>query len=139
MIQKRYRGVDEKLYNYLHKRTKNGTILMSKKINVVFYKTKAGNEPVREWLLSLEKDDRQSVGVDIKTVEYGWPIGMPVSRPLGKGLYEVRSHISNKCISRVIFTIVDQYMILLNGFIKKSKKTPKEEIALALKRVKEIR
>lgn len=112
---------------------------MDKKINVIFYKTEAENEPVREWLLSLDEVDRKTIGVDIKTVEYGWPIGMPVSRPLGKGLYEVRSNISNKRIARVIFTIVEHYMVLLNGFIKKSQKTPKEEIALAIKRAKEIK
>ena len=112
---------------------------MNKKITVVFYRTEAGNEPVREWLLGLEKDDKQTIGVDIKTVEYGWPIGMPVSRSLGKGLYEVRSHISHRRIARVIFTIADGYMVLLNGFIKKTQKTPKEEISLALKRMKEIK
>ena len=111
---------------------------MNKKITVLFYKTEMGNEPVREWLLTLSKEDKQSIGVDIKTVEFGWPIGMPVSRSLGKGLYEVRSHISHKQIARVIFTIIDNYMILLNGFVKKTQKTPKEEIALALKRMKEI-
>ena len=112
---------------------------MNKKITVVFYKTEVGNEPVREWLLTFDKEDKQAIGVDIKTVEYGWPIGMPVARSLGKGLYEVRSHISHKRIARVIFTIVDGYMVLLNGFVKKTQKTPKEEIALALKRMKEIK
>lgn len=112
---------------------------MNKKITVLFYRTQAGNEPVREWLLSLDKEDKQTAGVDIKTVEYGWPIGMPVARPLGNGLYEVRSNISHKRIARVIFTIIDNYMILLHGFIKKTQKTPKEEIALALKRRKEIK
>ena len=113
--------------------------IMNKKINVLFYQSEAGNEPVREWLLGLDEVDRKTIGVDIKTVEYGWPIGMPVSRPLGKGLYEVRSNISNKRIARVIFTIIEHYMILLNGFVKKTQKTPKEEIALALKRAKEIK
>jgi len=112
---------------------------MNKKITVVFYRTEAGNEPVREWLLGLEKKDKQTIGTDIKTVEYGWPIGMPVSRPLGRGLYEVRSHISRRRIARVIFAIVDNYMVLLNGFVKKTQKTPHEEIALALKRMKEIK
>ncbi|MEW5832087.1 MAG: type II toxin-antitoxin system RelE/ParE family toxin [Campylobacterota bacterium] len=112
---------------------------MSKKINVVFYQSPSGNEPVREWLKSLEPHDRQIVGCDIKTVEYGWPIGMPVSRPLGNRLYEVRSHISDKRIARVIFTIMDDWMVLLHGFIKKSQQTPKEEIDLAIKRLKEIR
>jgi len=111
---------------------------MNKKIVVVFYRTASGNEPVREWLQGLDKEDKQTIGADIKTVEYGWPIGMPVSRPLGKGLYEVRSNISHKRIARVIFTIIENYMVLLHGFIKKTQKTPKEEIALALKRMKEI-
>ena len=97
---------------------------MYKKINVFFYKTPAGNEPVREWILSLDLEDKKILGSDIKTVEYGWPIGMPVSRSLGNGLYEVRSNISSKRIARVIFTIIDSYMILLNGFIKKTQKTP---------------
>ncbi len=113
--------------------------LMDKKINVVFYKTASGNEPVREWLKSLDAEDRLNVGSDIKTVEYGWPIGMPVSRPLGSKLYEVRSSISSKRIARVIFTIIGNYMVLLNGFIKKTQQTPKEEIDLAIKRMKEIR
>ena len=112
---------------------------MDKKITVLFYRTQAGNEPVREWLLSLDKVDKQTIGVDIKTVEYGWPIGMPVARSLGNGLYEVRSNISHKRIARVIFTIIDNTMVLLHGFIKKTQKTPKEEIALALKRRKEIK
>jgi len=112
---------------------------MNKKINVVFYQSPSGNEPVREWLKSLEPHDRQIVGNDIKTVEYGWPIGMPVSRPLGNKLYEVRSNISDKRIARVIFTIIDDWMVLLHGFIKKTQQTPKEEIDLAIKRLKEIR
>ena len=112
---------------------------MNKKINVVFYKTPAGNEPVREWLISLEQEDKKTIGADIKTVEYGWPIGMPVSKPLGNNLYEVRSNISSKRIARVIFIIMDNYMILLNGFIKKTQKTPINEINLALKRVKEMK
>jgi len=112
---------------------------MSKKINVVFYQSPSGKEPVREWRRSLGPYDRQIVGNDIKTVEYGWPIGMPVSRPLGNKLYEVRSNISDKRIVRVIFTILDDWMVLLHAFIKKSQQTPKEEIDLAIKRLKEIR
>jgi len=104
---------------------------MNKKIQVVFYKTPAGNEPVREWLLSLGLEDKRILGSDIKTVEYGWS--------LGNGLYEVRSNITGKRIARVIFTIIDRYMILLNGFIKKTQKTPQNEIDLALKRAKEIK
>lgn len=110
-----------------------------KKITSLFFETSNGNKPVREWLLSLSKDDRKIVGNDIKIVEYGWPIGMPVCRRLESKLYEVRSDISDKRIARVIFTVMNEYMILLNGFIKKSQKTPKNEIDLALKRRKEIK
>ena len=94
---------------------------------------------MRDWLKSLGGEDRLIIGTDIKTIEFGWPIGMPVSRSLGNSLFEVRSNISNGRIARVVFSIVDGYMVLLNGFIKKTQKTPKEEIDLALKRLKDIK
>lgn len=110
-----------------------------KKITAIFYENENGKKPVREWLLSLDKEDKKTIGEDIKTVEYGFPIGMPVCRKLGSKLYEVRSNISDKRIARVIFTVISEYMILLNGFIKKDQKTPKSEIDLALKRMKDIK
>ena len=110
-----------------------------KKIISLFYESSNGNKPVRQWLLSLDKEDRKIIGSDIKTVEFGFPIGMPVCKKLGSKLYEVRSSISDKRIARVIFTIISEYMILLNGFIKKEQKTPKNEIDLALNRKKEIK
>lgn len=109
-----------------------------KKISALFYENSNGKKPVREWLYSLNEEDRKVIGKDIKTVEYGWPIGMPVCRKLESKLYEVRSDISNKRIARVIFTVIDEYMILLHGFIKKTQKTPKQDIDLALKRKKDI-
>lgn len=110
-----------------------------KKITSLFYENSNGKKPVREWLLSLDKADRKIIGEDIKTVEYGFPIGMPICRKLGSKLYEVRSNISDKRIARVIFTVMSDYMVLLHGFIKKDQKTPKSEINLAEKRKKEIR
>ncbi|GIT97920.1 type II toxin-antitoxin system RelE/ParE family toxin [Sulfurovum sp. TSL1] len=109
-----------------------------KKISALFYENSNGKKPVREWLYSLDEEDRKVIGKNIKTVEYGWPIGMPVCRKLESKLYEVRSDISNKRIARVIFTVIDEYMILLHGFIKKTQKTPKQDIDLALKRKKDI-
>ncbi|UFH59491.1 type II toxin-antitoxin system RelE/ParE family toxin [Sulfurovum mangrovi] len=109
-----------------------------KKISALFYENSNGKKPVREWLYSLDEEDRKVIGKDIKTVEYGWPIGMPVCRKLESKLYEVRSDISDKRIARVIFTVIDEYMILLHGFIKKTQKTPKQDIDLALKRKKDI-
>ena len=110
-----------------------------KKITSLFYETANGKKPVREWLLSLDKEDRKTIGEDIKTVEYGFPIGMPTCRKLDSKLYEVRSNISDKRIARVIFTVISEYMVLLNGYIKKDQKTPKSEMDLALKRKKEIK
>jgi len=89
-------------------------------------------------LKRLDENDRKTIGYDLKDVEYGWPIGMPLCRSLGKGLWEVRSSISDGRIARVIFCIADGHMVLLHGFIKKTQKTPDSEIGLALKRKKEI-
>lgn len=109
-----------------------------KKIKALFYETSSGNKPVKEWLLSLGREDKKTIGEDIKSVEYGWPIGMPTCRGLGKKLHEVRSNISDKRIARVIFVVIDEYMVLLHGFIKKTQKTPKNDIDIALNRAKDI-
>lgn len=95
-------------------------------------------EPVRDWLRSLSDEDRRVIGEDIATVEFGWPVGMPTCRALGDGLWEVRSTLPSKREGRVIFVVKDAQMILLHAFIKKSQKTPKADIDLALKRKKEI-
>jgi phage-related protein len=103
-------------------------------LDVVFYRTNAGNEPVREWLLSLKKEDRRIIGTDIKTVQYGWPLGMPLVRKLEPGLWEARSRITDG-IARVLFTVVEDKMVLLHGFIKKSQKLPLSELATAKRRL----
>lgn len=110
-----------------------------KKLPAAFYATANGSEPVREWLLSLGEVDRRVIGQNIATVEYGWPVGMPLCRPLRKGLFEIRSNISRGRIARVIFAVVNERMVLLHGFVKKSRKTPKSDLDLAEKRYKEIR
>lgn len=103
-----------------------------KRLAAIFYRTEAGGEPVREWLKGLSREDRKQIGVDIMTVEFGWPIGMPVCRPMGQGLYEVRSTTSGNRIARVLFYIDKQSrMVLLHGFIKKTQKTPEEDLKLA--------
>jgi phage-related protein len=110
----------------------------SKKIAARFFESAAGRKPVREWLLESSGEDRRTIGYDIQTVEFGWPVGMPVCRPLGAGLWEVRSSLSGNRIARVIFCMRDGEMILLHGFIKKTRKTPQEDIALAANRKREI-
>src|ERR1700749_4574570 len=104
-----------------------------KRIEAIFYRTDAGGEPVREWLKGLDPiEDRKQIGVDIKTVEFGWPIGMPVCRPLGDGLYEVRSNLSGDKIARMLFYIdIRGRMVLLHGFLKKTQKTPQMDLEFA--------
>ena len=110
----------------------------SKKLPAAFYATDRGNEPVREWLKSLDAGDRRTVGLDIATAEFGWPVGMPLCKSLGKGLFEIRSNISSNRIARVMFVIFDRRMVLLHGFVKKTQRTPKPDLDLAVKRLKEI-
>ena len=109
-----------------------------KRVPASFYRIEAGNEPVRQWLKELPKKDRISIGQDIKTLEFGWPIGMPLCRQLGHGLFEVRVNLAGKRISRVIFCIHAEHIVLLHGFVKKSQKTPKSDLELARKRKRNV-
>lgn len=106
-------------------------------LEVRFFRTTAGNEPVREWLKSLTREDRKNIGEDIKTAQFGWPIGMPLIRKLEKGLWEVRITLEDG-IARVVFTVVANRMILLHGFVKKSQKTPKNDLETAQKRLGQV-
>ena len=110
-----------------------------KKLAAAFYASGSGNEPVRDWLLGLDKADRRLVGQSIATAEYGWPIGMPPCRSLGNGLFEIRSTISGGRNARVVFAVVDERMVLLHGFVKISRKTPKADLDVAQRRYSEIR
>ena len=107
-------------------------------LSVCFFRTEAGSEPVREWLKKLSAQDRKTIGEDIKTVQFGWPLGMPLVRKMGKGLWEVRIHLENR-IARVLFTVIDGVMVLLHGFIKKSSATPAHELELAKQRLQQLR
>jgi phage-related protein len=113
-------------------------MVQHKKIQARFYEMASGNKPVRDWLFGMTKDDCRAVGFDIQTVEFGWPIGMPVCKPLGNGLHEVRSILADGRIGRILFCIIAGEMILLHGFVKKTQRTPLAEMALAVKRMKEI-
>lgn len=106
-------------------------------LNAVFYRTENGSEPVREWLKELLKADKKAIGDDIKTVQFGWPLGMPLVDNLGRGLWEVRTKLSGSRIARIIFFMDSNTMVLVNGFIKKTRKTPKPELDLARKRKKQ--
>jgi phage-related protein len=109
-----------------------------KRIRVVFYRTESENEPVREWLLALSDKDRKIIGDDLQTLEFGWPMGMPVCRTIKsrKGLWEVQSRLTGGRSARVMFCIAHDRMVLLHGFIKKTQKTQQREIEVAVKRMK---
>ena len=109
-----------------------------KKLEILFFRTEQGNEPVREWLLSLAKDERKAIGDDVLKVQYCWPIGKPLVGSLGKGLWEVRSRLGDR-IARVLFCVEGQTMVLLHGFVKKTQKAPPHELDLALKRMSQLK
>ncbi len=108
------------------------------RIQVVFFKTSRGNEPVREWLKSLRKKDRKAIGEDIKTVQFSWPMGMPLVRKIDKDIWEVRSKLGNRT-ARVLFTIFKNKIILLHGFIKKSKKMPTTDLKTTKSRLIQLK
>jgi phage-related protein len=112
--------------------------LKRKRLPACFYRTSNGREPVREWLKECDKDDRKILGEDIKDVEFSWPIGMPLVKPLGRELWEVRSNLPQGRIARILFCVKHGHMILLHGFMKKTQKTPQRDIDLAIKRMKDV-
>lgn len=110
--------------------------LTSKKLDAIFYRTETRTEPVRNWLKNLSKNDKKTIGEDIKIVQFGWPLGMPLVDSLGHGLWEVRTKLSGNRIARIIFFLDGNIMVLVNGFIKKTARTPKQEIEISRKRKK---
>lgn len=118
------------------------------KLKVKFFQTESGTEPVRDWLKSLSREDTKAIGEEIQTVQWGWPLGMPLVRKMEKDLWEIRIHLKDR-IARVLFTTLvekntikeesENVMILLHGFIKKSQKTPQEELKLAQKRLRAVK
>jgi phage-related protein len=109
-----------------------------RKIPVVFYRTRSGVEAVRDWLRHLDDGDRNAVGQDLMRVQYRWPVGMPLCRALGEGLWEVRSSLPSNRIARVLFSVHQGRILALHGFIKKTQKTPDEDLALARRRKREF-
>ncbi|NKB72498.1 MAG: type II toxin-antitoxin system RelE/ParE family toxin [Candidatus Latescibacteria bacterium] len=110
---------------------------MQKPLQVKFFRTTTGHEPVREWLRSLSRTDKKAIGEHIKTVQYGWPLGMPVVRKLARGLWEIRVPL-NRRIARIIFTLENNIILLLHGFIKKSQKIPTADLTTAKRRLAQL-
>lgn len=111
---------------------------MKPTLDVRFFMTDAGSEPVRECLKSLPAIERKVIGEDIKTVQLGWPLGMPLVRNLGDGIWEVRIKLENRIV-RVLFALDQSTMVLLHGFIKKQQATPKSDLDLAKDRLKQLK
>ena len=104
-------------------------------LSIRFFAGESGKEPVRDWLKNdLSAQDRKIIGEDIKTVQSGWPIGMPLVDHITGDIWEIRIKLDNR-IARVLFVIINNEMVLLHGFIKKSRSTPKPELDLAKKRL----
>jgi len=109
-----------------------------KKIPLIFFRTPAGSEPVREWLKQLPEAERQAIGKDLMRAQWRWPAGMPLCRALGNGLWEIRTDLPAKRTARVLLCLYREHLIALHGFIKKTRATPDEDLALGRKRKKEL-
>ncbi|MBC7968236.1 MAG: type II toxin-antitoxin system RelE/ParE family toxin [Fuerstia sp.] len=112
-----------------------------KRLPAAFFENETSRMPVREWLLGLAAEDRKIIGDDIRTAEFGWPVGMPLCRTIVgcKGLWEIRSTLKGGRITRVLFCVHNRQMVLLHGFIKKTQKTPNRELDIAVARQKGLR
>lgn len=107
-------------------------------IPVVFFRLDSGREPVREWLKDLDLEGRKVIGSDIKTLQLGWPVGMPLARKIAGDLWELRSRLRSG-IARTFFTLHARKIVLLHGFVKKSQKTSTKELAIAKRRLNQLR
>jgi phage-related protein len=108
------------------------------RLTVRFFRESTGSEPVRDWLKRLPLEEKREIGSDIKTVQFGWPIGMPVVDHIDGDVWEVRTRLSTR-IARVLFVLEGNVMVLLHGFIKKERKTPKADLDIAKQRLKKLR
>jgi phage-related protein len=108
------------------------------KIPLIFYRTTAGSEPVREWLKGLAEPDRQAIGKDLLRAQWRWPVGMPLCRPMGNGLWEIRTNLPTKKTARVLICLYRERLVALHGFLKKTRATPASDLATARERQKEL-
>ena len=130
-------NVPSDAYLLLDRRTKNGTQAWMTVMRVHFFQTRSGNESVREWLRELPAEQRRAIGEDLMVVQYRWPLGMPLVRKMGPKLWELRSSIPDG-IARLFFTVWDEHIVALHGFVKKGQKTPDYELETAQRRLAEF-
>src|SRR5438094_275686 len=108
------------------------------KIPLIFFRTAAGSEPVREWLKGLDEAERHAIGKDLLRAQWRWPVDMPLCRAMGDGLWEVRTDLPSRRTARVLLCIFREHLVALHGFIKKTRATPHEDLTLARKRQKQL-
>jgi phage-related protein len=108
------------------------------KIPLIFYRLRSGVEPVREWLKGLPEVERHAIGKDLLRAQWRWPVGMPLCRALGGGLWEVRTNLPTRRTARVLLCLHEEHLVALHGFIKKTRTTPEGDMALARQRRKEL-
>jgi phage-related protein len=109
-----------------------------RKVQLAFFRNDAGGEPVRDWLKGLDEGDRRAIGMDLLRAQWRWPVGMPLCRPMGRGLWEVRTDLSSNRTARVLIAFRYDCLVAMHGFIKKTRATPQDDLALARKRLKEL-
>jgi phage-related protein len=109
-----------------------------RKIPLIFYRANSGNEPVREWLKGLPELERRAIGEDLLRAQWRWPVGMPLCRPMKDELWEIRTNLPTKRTARVLLCVYQEHLVALHGFIKKTRATPDDDLALARKRQKEL-
>ena len=112
--------------------------LKPQKIPLIFFRTVTRNEPVREWLRGLDEVERREIGKDLLRAQWRWPVGMPLCRPLGNGLWEIRTALPTKRTARILICFYSGHLVVLHGFVKKTRMTPGEDMALARRRQKEL-
>jgi phage-related protein len=108
------------------------------KIPLVFFRAAGGSEPVREWLKGLEEAERHAIGKDLLRAQWRWPVGMPLCRPMAGGLWEIRTDLPTRKTARVLICLCRGHLVALHGFVKKTRATPDEDMAIARKRQKEL-
>ena len=115
-----------------------GELSQPQKIPLIFFRTETGEEPVLVWLKGLPEEERQAIGRDLLRAQWRWPVGMPLCRPMGNGLWEIRTDLATKRTARVLLCLHREHLVALHGFIKKTRTTPEEDLALARRRKKEL-
>ena len=109
-----------------------------RKIPLIFFRSGLGREPVREWLKGLAEAERRAIGMDLLRAQWRWPVGMPLCRPVGNGLWEIRTDLTTGRTARVLLCVYHEHLVALHGFIKKTRATPDDELSLARRRQKEL-